>query len=61
MLQHVYGHHLWYIHPIGGGNAGPHPLQVVAKCVFVDEISLGIRELGLCTRIGADKPQTKEL
>ena len=30
-----------------------HPLQVVAECMFVDEISLGIGGLGLCTRTSA--------
>ena len=44
---------------MGGGNKGAqkayktmHPVQIVAKCKFANEISFGIGGLGLFTRIG---------
>ena len=47
------------VHQIGGGkysNAqslqNMHLRQVVAECMFVDEVTVRIRGLGLCTRRG---------
>ena len=57
-LWDIYMLHLWYTKEAGGkySNAknlqNMHPLQLVAECTFVDEATLCIGGLELCTRTG---------